>query len=203
MDWTSKWLGGWNRTSLSFRGKITLVNSCLSLIPMCFLLIFKVPVKVTYRIEQWLREFLWLVEGEGKRDHLVRWDLVLNLRRKGVQVWEGFLWEIVLFWGNGCVGFLERIMLYDTRSFWVSMDHILMVGMPTLLSGGRSTIPWRLLPKSYLISLISLDSLWVIVWEDSVMIYYFVFNTQNLFKVVGSRDFFISILFIPLFPTLS
>ena len=62
------------------------------------------------------------------------------------------------------------------------MGHILMVGIPALLSSGH--IARRLLPKPFLIFLVSFVSLWVMVNKFAfreilgMVIYYFVVNTQ-------------------------
>ena len=41
-----------------------------------FLSLFKILSSITLRIEKLQRYFLWLGFGEGKRDHLVSWDIV-------------------------------------------------------------------------------------------------------------------------------
>ena len=41
-----------------------------------FLSLFKIPTSVAAKIEILQRDFLWLGVGEGKRDHLVSWDVV-------------------------------------------------------------------------------------------------------------------------------
>ena len=55
---------------LSLRGRINLIQSCLSHIPNYFLSLFKVPSSVATRLEKLQRDFLWLRTGEGKKDHL-------------------------------------------------------------------------------------------------------------------------------------
>ncbi|RVW83230.1 hypothetical protein CK203_039628 [Vitis vinifera] len=48
-----------------------------------FLSLFKIPASVAAKIERLQRDFLWLGVGEGKRDHLVRWDVVCKLKTIG------------------------------------------------------------------------------------------------------------------------
>ncbi|KAJ9697646.1 hypothetical protein PVL29_006989 [Vitis rotundifolia] len=79
----SRRLDGWQKTYLSFGGKITLVHSCLSNIPSYFLSLFKIPASLAAKIERMQRDFLWSGIGEGKRDHLVSWDAVCKPRAKG------------------------------------------------------------------------------------------------------------------------
>ncbi|RVW15726.1 putative ribonuclease H protein [Vitis vinifera] len=79
----SKRLDGWQKAYLSFGGRITLLHSCLSHIPSYFLSLFKIPASVAAKIERLQRDFLWSGVGEGKRDHLVRWEAVSKPRSIG------------------------------------------------------------------------------------------------------------------------
>ena len=79
----SKRLDGWQKTYLSFGGRITLLHSCLSHIPSYFFSLFKIPTSVAAKVERMQMIFLWSGIGEGKRDHLVRWDVVCKPRVKG------------------------------------------------------------------------------------------------------------------------
>ncbi|RVW24904.1 putative ribonuclease H protein [Vitis vinifera] len=69
-------LDGWQKAYLSIGGRITLIQSCLTHLPCYFLSLFKLPASVAAKIERLQRDFLWSGIGEGKRDHLVRWDVV-------------------------------------------------------------------------------------------------------------------------------
>ncbi|RVW97209.1 Protein-tyrosine sulfotransferase [Vitis vinifera] len=57
--------------------------SCLSHIPSYFLSLFKIPVSIASKIEKMQRDFLWSGAGEGKRDHLIRWEVVSRPREMG------------------------------------------------------------------------------------------------------------------------
>ena len=76
-------LDGWQKAYLSFGGRITLIHSCLTHIPSYFLSLFKILASVAAKIERLQRDFLWSGVGEGKRDHLVSWDVVCNPKVKG------------------------------------------------------------------------------------------------------------------------
>ncbi|RVW12452.1 LINE-1 retrotransposable element ORF2 protein [Vitis vinifera] len=76
----SRRLDGWQKAYLSFGGRITLLHSCLSHIPSYFLSLFKIPASVAAKRERLQRDFLWSGVGEGKRDHLVRWEAVCKPR---------------------------------------------------------------------------------------------------------------------------
>ncbi|KAJ9700981.1 hypothetical protein PVL29_006352 [Vitis rotundifolia] len=62
---------------------ITLIQSCLTHLPSYFLSLFKIPASVAAKIEKLQRDFLWSGVGEGKRDHLVRWDVVCKPKTIG------------------------------------------------------------------------------------------------------------------------
>ena len=68
---------------LSFGGRITLIHSCLSHIPSYFISLFKILALVAAKIERLQKDFLWSRVGEGKRDHLVIWDVVCSPKVKG------------------------------------------------------------------------------------------------------------------------
>ncbi|RVW39538.1 putative ribonuclease H protein [Vitis vinifera] len=96
---------GWKKAYLSFRGRITLIQSCLTHMLCYFLSLFKLPVSVAAKIERLQRDFLWSGIGEGKRDHLVR---------------------------EMAGGILERVQLYDISQMVTSLS---LEGYCTSLSG--------------------------------------------------------------------
>ncbi|RVW84168.1 Structural maintenance of chromosomes protein 3 [Vitis vinifera] len=79
----SRRLDGWQKAYLSFGERITLIQSCLTHMPCYFLSLFKLPASVAAKIERLQRDFLWSGIGEGKRDHLVRWDVVCKPKEIG------------------------------------------------------------------------------------------------------------------------
>ena len=80
----SLWEVGWmKRAFLSLGGRITLFQSYLLHILNYFLSLFKIPASVAFRMEKIQRDFLWSGSGEGKKDHLVRWDLVCRPKEFG------------------------------------------------------------------------------------------------------------------------
>ena len=79
----SRRLDGWKMTFLSLGGRITLIQSSLPHIPSYFLSLFKIPVSIALKIEKLQRDFLWSGVGKGKKDHLIRWDVVCRLKELG------------------------------------------------------------------------------------------------------------------------
>ena len=69
-------LSTWKENYLSLGGRVTLILSALSNIPIYFLSLFKCPASVADRIERLQRDFLWHGKGKLKKYHLVKWDSV-------------------------------------------------------------------------------------------------------------------------------
>ncbi|RVW93866.1 Transposon TX1 uncharacterized 149 kDa protein [Vitis vinifera] len=88
-------LDGWQKAYLSFEGRITLIQSCLTHLPSYFLSLFKMPATVAAKIERLQRDFLWSGVGEGKRDHLVRWDIVYRPKTIGVRWSHRCPWKAI------------------------------------------------------------------------------------------------------------
>ena len=61
---------------LVFGGRITLTQSYLSHILSYFHSLFKIPTSKALKIEKMQRNFLWSRTKEGKKDHLIYWDVV-------------------------------------------------------------------------------------------------------------------------------
>lgn len=71
-----KSLEGWSKALLSCRVRYTLVKTVLSGIRICFSSLFKIPVKLARSLEKFMRDFLWEGKDEGKKDHLVNWEII-------------------------------------------------------------------------------------------------------------------------------
>ena len=76
-------LDGWKKAFLSFRGRITLIQSILSHIPSYFLSLFKILVSIASKIEKLQKDFLWSRVEEGKKDYLIKWDVVCRPKELG------------------------------------------------------------------------------------------------------------------------
>ncbi|KAL6335916.1 hypothetical protein AAG906_003541 [Vitis piasezkii] len=60
-----------------------------------FLSLFKIPASIASKIEKLQRDFLWSGAGEGKKDHLIRWDVVSRSKELGGLERSG-LWHKVI-----------------------------------------------------------------------------------------------------------
>ncbi|KAK9275444.1 hypothetical protein L1049_022709 [Liquidambar formosana] len=76
VDRVRRRLEDWKRALMSKGGRLVLIQSVLSSIPTYYLSLFRILVKVARSLEKLMRDFLWEGSGEGKRDHLVRWEIV-------------------------------------------------------------------------------------------------------------------------------
>ena len=81
-------LAGWKTKLLSTGGKLTLIKSVLSSIPIYTLAILPVPKSVHYELDRLYAKFLWN-DKDSNRHHWVAWDKIcrplsyggLNIRR--------------------------------------------------------------------------------------------------------------------------
>ncbi|RVW99255.1 putative ribonuclease H protein [Vitis vinifera] len=76
-------LAQWKRQYISKGGRMTLIKSTLVSIPIYLLSLIRIPKVVAKRIEKIQRDFLWgggSLEGKG---HLINWQVVCSLRRRG------------------------------------------------------------------------------------------------------------------------
>ena len=65
---------------LPLGGRITLIQTYLFHIPNYVLSLFKISTSVVSKIEKLQRNFPWSRAKEGRKDHLISWDLVCKLK---------------------------------------------------------------------------------------------------------------------------
>ena len=88
----------------------------MSGIPIYYLSLFKIPVKVARSIEKLMRDFLWEEKDEGKKDHLVNWEVVALSKEKG-----GLAIGNIVAWNLALLGkWLWRFQL-EIDSLWHSV----------------------------------------------------------------------------------
>ena len=78
-----KKLAAWKTQYISKGGRITLICSTLSSLPIYYLSLFRMPHKVCVRLERIQRQFLWGGSVHDKKISLVRWDTVCSEKKKG------------------------------------------------------------------------------------------------------------------------
>ena len=73
----------WKGTYFSLGGRITLIQACLSSIPLYFLSQFRIPMGVANSIEKIMRDFLWSGVSKTNQDHLMSWEVCCCPRKEG------------------------------------------------------------------------------------------------------------------------
>lgn len=81
------WLAGWKGKNLSLGGRIVLVNSILSSLPLYFFSFYRVPKIVLRQLVRLQRSFLWSGWEEGHKVAWVRWEEVCQPKEKRSGVW--------------------------------------------------------------------------------------------------------------------
>jgi hypothetical protein len=108
------YLESWKSRSLSFGGRVVLLNSVLSSLPVYYFSFFKAPSGTISTLETLFKSFLW-GEGEGVRKvHWVKWETVCHPKDSGglgVKDLNAFNLAFLGKW-------VWRINM-DRNSFWV------------------------------------------------------------------------------------
>ena len=78
-----KRLASWKLQYISKGGRVTLIRSSLSSLPIYHLSLFRAPLKVCARLERIQRQFLWGGSDLVKKVSLVSWATVCTEKRKG------------------------------------------------------------------------------------------------------------------------
>ena len=78
-----KKLAGWKRKFLSFGGRVTLIKSVLSSLPVYYMSLFKIPEGVLRKLESIQASFLWGDTDLKRKVHLVNWGCVTLKKEQG------------------------------------------------------------------------------------------------------------------------
>ena len=78
-----KRLALWKRQYLSKDERQILIKSTLSSLPIYFMSLFVIPIRVATRLEKIQRDFLWGGGGLVNKPHLVKWSIVCMEKQKG------------------------------------------------------------------------------------------------------------------------
>ena len=71
MERIKKKLSGWKRRFLSYAGRVTLIKSVLSSLPIFYMSLFKIPVCVAKEIDKIHARILWGGDGSHRKIHFV------------------------------------------------------------------------------------------------------------------------------------
>ncbi|GAB2298359.1 hypothetical protein Dimus_038529 [Dionaea muscipula] len=83
IDRCRKRLASWKRRYLSMAGRLVLIKSVLSSLPLYFLSLFKMPEGVAQEIDKLRARFLWGDSVDRKKLHLIRWANVIKAKSDG------------------------------------------------------------------------------------------------------------------------
>ncbi|XP_028102776.1 uncharacterized protein LOC114302016 [Camellia sinensis] len=78
-----KKLSSWKMRLLSYAGRLTLIKSTLSNLPIYFLSIFKMPKGVVKAISKIQANFLWGSSAASRKVHMVKWKEVTKGKNQG------------------------------------------------------------------------------------------------------------------------
>ncbi|RVX15688.1 Transposon TX1 uncharacterized 149 kDa protein [Vitis vinifera] len=117
----SRRLDGWKKAYLSFGGRITLIQSCLTHMPCYYLSLFKLPASVAAKIERLQRDFFMVRDWEGKKDHLVR-KWLWRYPREGSALWHQVILSIYVSHSNGWDA--NTIVRWSHRCPWKAISQV-------------------------------------------------------------------------------
>ncbi|KAJ4812133.1 RNA-directed DNA polymerase (reverse transcriptase)-related family protein [Rhynchospora pubera] len=161
-------LAGWKNKLLSRAGRITLVSSVLSAIPIFFMSVFRLHVWVLKAIDKLRRNFLWgRAYGPSNGIPLLAWDRVclpkslggfgiLNLKLLNIALLMKWLWRLsaqpTSQWSviaNLLISNKNRLSPLSWTSngsfFWkdlLQLRHLFAISTTTALANGKSTLFW-------------------------------------------------------------
>jgi hypothetical protein len=106
LDLMEKRLAKWKGKHLSIGGRVVLINSVLSSLPLYFFSFFKAPKKIIQEIIKIQRNFLWSNSADGRRVSWLSWDSVClpkKLGGLGVKHMELFNMALIAKWRWRCL----------------------------------------------------------------------------------------------------
>lgn len=78
-----KKLSCWKGKLLSYGGRLILINSVLTSMPMFLLSFFEVPVGVRKRLDFYRSRFFWHSDEVKRKYKLIRWDIICRPKDQG------------------------------------------------------------------------------------------------------------------------
>lgn len=82
-DRFGKKLSCWKGKLLSYGGRLILINSVLTSMPMFLLSFFEVPVGVRKRLDFYRSRFFWHSDEVKRKYKLIRWDIICRPKDQG------------------------------------------------------------------------------------------------------------------------
>lgn len=102
-------------------GRITLIKATLSNLPVYYMSLFKMPAKISQKVEKLKRDFLW--ERGLNKDHLVGWKEVCRTKEGGLGI--GRIKEKNMALMSKWLGASQQKgTIYGTLQYLINMDGI-------------------------------------------------------------------------------
>ena len=108
-----KKLTPWKMKNLSFGGRICLLNSVISSLPLFSISFFKLPISIANEIRKLHSHFLWGGSGEGRKIHWVCWEKVCKPKVCG-----GLGVKDILKFNRALLGKWRWRVLSQDRGLW-------------------------------------------------------------------------------------
>ena len=118
IDRIKKRLTKWKHKSLSFRGRLCLLNSILTAIPLYFLSLFKMPIWVVAKCNTILRQFLWGWADCSEKIAWVAWGKVCRPKCEG-----GLGVKDLKAFNRALLGKWRWRLLHEPQSLWCRILH--------------------------------------------------------------------------------
>jgi hypothetical protein len=78
-----KHLSSWKGKNLSTGGRLTLINSVLSSLPMYMMSFFEIPKGVRKKLDYFRSRFFWQSNEHKRKYRLAKWDILCQLKEQG------------------------------------------------------------------------------------------------------------------------
>nr|GEX59146.1 RNA-directed DNA polymerase, eukaryota [Tanacetum cinerariifolium] len=136
----TSWLSKWKLIMLSIEGRLTLIKSVLTSIPLYQISSFKIPIKVLNILESIRRKLFNGIEGNERKLALISWDTVLASKYGGLGVSSFFAINRALL-SKWVWRFLS-----ETSSLWtrtIKVIHGEKVNLEAHVGNGEDTLFWE------------------------------------------------------------
>ena len=168
-------LSTWKQRCLSFGGRVTLIQSTLSSIPIYFLSFFRLPSKTAAKLIKIQRRFLWGGGLDQRKIAWVKWESVCLPKEKG-----GLGIKDVRTFNKALLGKWRWDMFHHNKELWARILESKYGGWRSLLEGKRGTnesLWWQdlmtVLQENQLNNVLQTGSTWKVgsgdkikFWED-------------------------------------
>ncbi|XP_021995456.1 uncharacterized protein LOC110892608 [Helianthus annuus] len=92
----------WKAKTLSIGGRLTLIKSVLSSLPIYYLSLYKAPIKILEKLERLMKNFLWSGSNDVKKVHWVVWEVVTTPKKRwglGIEKLADVNLALIAKWG--------------------------------------------------------------------------------------------------------